>query len=237
MSVVIGVLDISGVTDNIVFIDFKKKSLTWIPRDLYAYRIRSRVNEAYRLGGHSLFIEVINKLGYKAEHSICVSTQACINVFSQLKLVVPIAEYAEYHYPLKPFTPIESGRKTICFQPPQEELVGERIHHFLGARFRIDKNVALPDFDRILRQQVFVKCLLEQHFNFKQFLIENISFSHPDALDQLHLINSQYEFKLANNCFPVTIQGMKVLFKKTAYAKIFKIYLNRIDPTLRRFIQ
>ncbi len=232
MSVIIGILDSNQNTDVIVNVDTVNQKLIWIPRDLYIFPLRNRINIAFSKGGHTLFLNMINRLGYKAKHSICIPHTTSMKVFESLKISVPIREYSQYYYPLKPFTFIEDGQKIIQFDPPSEELYGERIHQYLGARYRIDKKPAFLDFDRIARQQLFLKALLETKFDFSQFLKEPIYISDQDAIQELKKVNSEYQLELFDHVVSARIRSKEVLLKKTWYAKLIRIYLNRVDPFL-----
>lgn len=168
----IGILDDHRNTDIIIVLDPMMKKLTWIPRDVFSYRINHRINAAFSHGGHRCFIDAVKRLGFdKISHSVCIPMDTCKKVFSGIELYVDIPKEIEYYYPIKLFEPIENGHKIIRFEPPGESLKGERIHQFLGARIQVDpsKHTLFGDFERIERQQVFFKSLIREGFNFQNF--------------------------------------------------------------------
>ena len=240
MNVVVGILDQCGNTDNIVFVNTLERTLTWIPRDLYSFYIQDRVNAAYARGGHLLLVEVLKKLGFAANFSACVSNRMSRELLNNYKITVPVECLADYFYPIIPFEPIEAGKKIVSFRPPFETLEGERIHQFLGARFRVNDSdyVDLPDFERCSRQMLFLKQMLIEKFDFSFFLDKDI-FSDPKAIEFLSLVDANYEFKLYKNCRPVTMNKKSVLvirgaplLKAKLYIEIQRIYKLMRHPSL-----
>src|SRR5581483_5482534 len=100
MQIVIVVIDEDGCTDNIVLANVATKELLWIPRDLYSFYIRDRINAAFIKGGHSLLINALKKLGFDVKYSLCISNQITRKILSNLEVTVPVETSAEYYYPL-----------------------------------------------------------------------------------------------------------------------------------------
>ena len=87
-----------------------------------------------------------------------------------ISVEVPIDEHIDFLYPLVPTRPIEEGHKLIHFDPPSERLEGERIHQWIGARLAQERKSS--DLERIQRQQVFLRALLQQSFDFKSLITD-----------------------------------------------------------------
>jgi anionic cell wall polymer biosynthesis LytR-Cps2A-Psr (LCP) family protein len=240
MNVVIGIGDSHLLTDNLVFINFKEKSITWIPRDLYSFYLKKRINFAFKKGGHVLLLRALKKLGFSAQYSMYIPLQTTQKVLSDVKITVPMPYVADYYYPLEVFQPIENGKKIISFQPPCEFLEGERIHQFLGARYRVNSTDYLDfsDYERIMRQMLFIKQMLVEHFDFKLFLEYEYSISHFKVLELLSLVDASYRLKLYRNCTSIRYSGQQVLVRNGWSFWKLKIYrrINKIweDVTKRK---
>lgn len=201
MSLLIGLLDDDKNTDVIIHINYKSKTMTWIPRDLYSHRILHKINSAYRYGGNLLFKKCVEDLGFGSIiDCICIPIKSCRKVFSSLEVYVEIQEQADYYYPIRIGRPIEEGRKIISFSPPGELLKGERIHQFLGARTRVKSTdyTDLPDFERIKRQQSFMRALIRDKFKFKTFFNHEIDASATELIKFFNVFKSPYEYHLFN---------------------------------------
>jgi hypothetical protein len=122
-----------------------------------------------------------------------------------------VIEAVDFWYPLSPTEPIEEGRKLVRFDPPAETLSGERIHQWLGARLRPDR--ASSDLERIERQQVFVRTLLDDGFDFGRVLARSqlVSASSEAAVQELEQVTSEWSFETLGPVAPETIDGMMVL--------------------------
>ena len=95
-----------------------------------------------------------------------MSRSAAGEALRDVSVRVPVSRALVLRYPLAPEQPIEEGEKLVRFDPPAETLEGERIHQWIGARFELDRPSS--DLERVARQQVFVRALLEQGFDFSQ---------------------------------------------------------------------
>jgi anionic cell wall polymer biosynthesis LytR-Cps2A-Psr (LCP) family protein len=230
MKIVIGILDQAKNTDNIVLIDILEKTFTWIPRDLFSTYLHDRINIAFAKGGHSLFLQALQKLGFHADYSIIVWNEATRAIFNNYKITVPVERVVDYYYPIKALEPIENGKKIISFRPPFETLTGERIHQFLGARYRVNKAdyIDLPDFERIARQMVFIKQMLIEKFDFSVFLDKKISISDQKAINFLTEVNSNYNFKMYRLCKSFKINRMDVLINTEKKHELYKVWLLKI---------
>ena len=227
MNIMVGVQDQDGNTDNIILVNTTAKTLTWIPRDLFSFYLRDRVNRAFDVGGHPLFLNVLKHLGFPADYSVCVSNEAIREVLCDYEITVPVKHSADYYYPLKAFEPIENGQKIVSFSPPFETLIGERIHQFLGARYRINTNecIDLPDFERIARQMVFAKQRLIEKFDFTVFLTRKIFVSDPKAINYLAQVNAEYQCNLYRKCRPFIINRSAVLITDDKWLVTLNAYL------------
>lgn len=198
-------------TDNIVVVDPSRRSLLWIPRDLWAEPVRNRVNCAFARGGHEGLLGSLASLGLDVRHSVCVRREAVELMLADATVTVPVEEPLEFWYPLTPTAPIEEGRKLVRFDPPEERLSGERIHQWLGARLRRDR--ASSDLERIRRQQVFVQALLADGFDFAPLLRhgEFLSASSEQAFEALRVVDAGWSLRTLGPVDAETIDGMMVL--------------------------
>jgi hypothetical protein len=214
MATAIGVMDRAGFdadTDVLVVVDPPLERLLWVPRDLWCERIEDRVNAAFKLGGHPLLIAVLAEHGLAVANSVCLDRRAAEAGLRGLTVEVPVSQRLEFWYPLAPQRPIEEGRKRVVFEPPAETLSGERIHQWIGARYR----VAAPgsDLDRIGRQQVLVRALLRKGFGFGLFIAPDlpVRVSNPEAIEEIARVRPGWRFETLSNLEPVRIQGKEVL--------------------------
>jgi len=209
VSTVVTVMDREGPdanTDVIVLVEPSRRRLLWIPRDVWCPALGDRVNAAFKLGGHDALIGALAELRVRADRSVCVSRPAAGEALRGLSVQVPVSRSLVLRYPLAPEQPIEDGEKLVRFDPPAEILQGERIHQWIGARFELDRPSS--DLERIARQQVFVRALLEQGFDFSQVVA---STSGPDAFDDLGAVEPTWRFSTLPRLRPATIDGKSVL--------------------------
>lgn len=216
---VIGVMDRdswTANTDNIVVADPRRRRLLWIPRDLWSDVVGDRINDAYRRGGHELLLAAVRELGIPVESSVVLLRSAAEHALGGLRISVPVDRPRRYWYPLEPTLRIQDGAKLVAFEPPQETLVGERIHQWVGARRSADTPPPrLPDLDRIERQQILVRRLLEEGFDFSTAL-ENptlVAVSGARALEQLGVVRSDWALRTYDRVEPATIDGKMVLVR------------------------
>lgn len=195
MATVVTVMDRDGFdqrTDNIVVVQPARRRLLWVPRDTWCEALGDRINGAYRQGGHDGLADGLASLGLPVDHSLCLPRTLVEHALAGITVTVPVSAPLRFWYPLAPTATIEAGRKPVDFLPPREELQGERIHQWLGARYGRDPEVLSTDLTRIQRQQVFVRALLRQRFDFSSALDGPIepSLSDPAAVDDLRRVRS-----------------------------------------------
>jgi anionic cell wall polymer biosynthesis LytR-Cps2A-Psr (LCP) family protein len=220
---VIGVMDRdswAARTDNIVVIEPRRRRLFWIPRDLWSEIVGDRINEAFGRGGHQLLLAAIRELGLPAESSVVLLRSAVEQALNGLRVTVPVARPMRFWYPLEPTQRLEDGAKLVGFDPPEETLDGERIHHWIGARRSADKPLRLPDLDRIQRQQILIGRLLEEGYDFSRALVDPalVAMSSATALQSFALGGSRHgwSFRTYSKLEPVTIDGKMVLVRRRA---------------------
>ncbi|MBL8837599.1 MAG: LCP family protein, partial [Alphaproteobacteria bacterium] len=151
-------------TDIIVAVDTRRRSLTWIPRDLWSPRHADRINRAFAIGGGPALLAGLRELGFPCRGLICLRRRASEAALEGVRVTVPVGERLDFWYPLHPTRPIEEGRKQISFAPPAEELTGERLHQWIGARMMVGR--AGSDLFRIARQQTLLKAMLAAGVDF-----------------------------------------------------------------------
>jgi hypothetical protein len=198
-------------TDVIVLVEPSRRRLLWIPRDVWCPHLGDRVNAAFKLGGHDALIAALAELRLRADHSVCVARSATSGAFRGISVQVPVSRPLAFRYPLAPEQPIEEGEKLVRFDPPAEILEGERIHQWIGARFELDRPSS--DLERIARQQVFVRALLQQRFDVSQALVgpQSDSTSRPDAFEDFRAVEPTWAFSTLPRLRPATIDGKSVL--------------------------
>ena len=218
MATVVAIMDRAGWsanTDNIVVVDPAQRRLRWIPRDLWCATINDRVNTAFARGGHEQLVAALAEHGICVQHSICIRREATERACGDLAVTVPVPQRLAFWYPLSPQSRIEDGRKLVEFFPPSETLTGERIHQWIGARFEPGP-VWNPDFRRITRQQVFVRCLLGQGFEFGTLLTnrELVRMSSAHAISDLSCVQETWEFDTLQDVVNARLDGKIVLVHK-----------------------
>ncbi len=156
-------------TDIIVIIIPNKKTLLWVPRDLYCELINNRINKAYCKGRAELFLKSINSydFDFNVTNCVCLFPSAIEKYIDKIKSIeVPVNIKREFKYPLHRHKPIEEGFKIITFNEPSETLTGDRFHEWIGARYAVNpKGFIGTDFDRIYRQQILVKEILKKNID------------------------------------------------------------------------
>ncbi|WP_149802280.1 LCP family protein [Mesorhizobium sp. NFR06] len=172
-AVVVAILDRDNWdanTDIIVVVDVSRRSLTWVPRDLWSPLISDRVNAAFAIGGGRLLLDALAELGFTAESAICLRRGATEAALADASVKVPIREPFDFWYPLTPTSRLEDGRRQVSFRPPTETLSGERLHQWIGARTTVDGKGT--DFHRMRRQIAFLRALIAQGFDFRAALTD-----------------------------------------------------------------
>jgi anionic cell wall polymer biosynthesis LytR-Cps2A-Psr (LCP) family protein len=216
VTTVVTVMDRDGFdqrTDNIVVVQPRRRRLLWVPRDVWSDAVGDRINGAFRRGGHAELLAGLDDLGIPVDHSLCIPRAAVERALADITVTVPVQEPIRLWYPLSPQSRIEDGRRPVDFLPPSEELSGERIHQWLGARYGRDPGVVTTDLDRIRRQQVFVRALLRDRFDFAQVLggPDQPALSGAGALDDLRRVRAWWSFACTDQVADEEIGGRKVL--------------------------
>ena len=217
MATVVSVMDrptFGANTDVVVVVDPEQAVLLWIPRDLWSSVIEDRINRAFARGGHELLTAALAEHGIDAGNGICVGREAVAAALAGVSVRVPVDEPLEFWYPLAPEAPIEEGRKQIRFEPPSEDLAGERIDWWIGARYRV--HGAGSDLERIGRQQTFVAALLREGFDFRRLLDPAlpVSISDAEAVDDVSQVRASWQLQTLGELVPETIAGMQVFTRE-----------------------
>lgn len=222
MATVIGIMDRdtgNQNTDVNVVVDPATRTLTWVPRDLYSPGLGDRINSVFRLGGnHSDYISEICKFGFDVSHSIVVWPRVINAAVKHLTIDVPVPKKMKFWYPLTPWVDLEDGKKLVVFSRPRDQLSGERIHQWLGARTSVNGKFD-GDLNRCKRQQVLVRRLLETGFDFRTHFggratEEGVSKSSESATKDLALVRPDWTFKIMDDLEHQTIDGMWVFVRK-----------------------
>ena len=228
MATVVGILDRdrwSEDTDNIVIADPADKTLTWIPRDLWCPSLGDRINTAFHVGGIARLVSALRELGFACDHGLVLRRSATERAAMSISVEVPVSEPVEFWYPLHPTQLLEDGQKVVSFRPPSERLESERIHQWVGARTGIAREgIRLQDTDwhRMRRQQIFLRALLEQHFDFSTLVADKdlVRISGEDALRELASIDASWRMQSFEDTRDETIDGKVVLVKRSKQAAL-----------------
>lgn len=220
MATVVSVLDCDtpeGRTDNIVVVDPARKRLLWVPRDLWCESIGDRINEAFAHGGHEALVAALAEHGIVVERSLCVRRAAVERALAEVEIEVPVPRPLDYWYPLTPTASIENGRRLISFRPPAETLSGERLHQWIGARSSLDGSGS--DLERIERQKVLIRRLLETGFDFSTALAlpGSSSASAPDATSDLERVRDDWSFATLGGLEPGFVGPKAVLLRSRGF--------------------
>jgi anionic cell wall polymer biosynthesis LytR-Cps2A-Psr (LCP) family protein len=195
-------------TDVIVVVSPHERRLTWVPRDLWSEELDARINKAFALGGHEKLIEALAEQGIEAEHSVCLRPDGIRPALEGVSITMPIRSAEEFDY----------EGEWVRFEPPVEELSGERIHQWIGARKRrADPPPGwLPDLDRIRRQQELVAVMLGEGFDFSRFVAAGmpVRISGDEALADLAQVEWNWVFLTVADVEPAEIDGAQVLIRR-----------------------
>jgi anionic cell wall polymer biosynthesis LytR-Cps2A-Psr (LCP) family protein len=215
MTVMVGVLDRDepgSNTDILVHVDGSLRRLTWIPRDLWCESVRNRVNRAWAIGGAEALRRAAAEHGLGAEHQVIVQRSAAEACLGTVDVEVPVRQRERLWYPLAPTEPIEDGRRAIEFDPPAERLRGERVHQWIGARYRLDGSGT--DLDRIARQQVLLRELLRNGFDFSIALTAELRPElSAEAAAVLRRVGPDWLMATLHGLIPAQIAGKAVLMR------------------------
>lgn len=218
VATVIAVMDRRGWsarTDNIVVVQPLRRRLLWVPRDLWCATIGNRVNTAFARGGHEGLLAALAEHRIVAGDTICVQREATERVLAGAVVTVPVLRRLTFSYPLSPQSAIEDGSKLVVFDPPSEALSGERIHQWVGARTEPGPEGG-SDLHRIARQQVFLRCLLRQGFDFGTLLEDPklIRVSSSGAISDLRRVQPTWRFVTLGRLVNARLDGKAVLVRR-----------------------
>ena len=200
-------------TDVVVVVDTARKTLTWIPRDLWCAAHGFRVNNAFVAGGHPRFQAALAELGYRVDGSLVLRRAATEQALADAHVTVPVREPIDMLYPETPTSMLQDGAKVVSFHPPAETLSGERIHQWLGARRVVGKPGS--DLHRLVRQQAFLRSALEQGFDFGRVVGDPELASLSDAR-----VRGRWRMRTAGGFESVEIDGQSVLAPMTVTRRI-----------------
>lgn len=196
-------------TDVIVVVDPDELTLLWVPRDLWCHGSGRRINKAYARGGHDALIEALAEHDIEAHHSICLRPDGIRPALEGARIKVPVRGPMELFY----------DGEWIRFEPLVEELSGERIHAWIGARSRRGRAPPgwLPDLDRIRRQQELIAVMLGDGFDFRRFLAPGLPtrISDDAAIAELSEVRWDWVFAMLADVVPAEIDGEMVLIRKS----------------------
>jgi len=214
MTTAVAVMDeagLSGRTDVIVVVDPQGHRLLWVPRDLWCEQAGDRVNEMFRLGGAEGLIAALAENGVRVDHVLCLGRDATEAALEGAQVEVLVPERMEFLYPLPGLT-VPEGNRPVVFEPPVEVLEGERIHEWIGSRFK-PRGAPGSDLDRIERQKLLLVALLEAGFDFTRALRPglSVSLSSPDALADLRGVRPGWGLETLGGLVAATIDGKQVL--------------------------
>lgn len=213
-AVVVAILDRDNWeanTDIIVVADIDQRRLTWVPRDLWSPAIDDRINAAFALGGGELMLEALSALGFPAQAVVCLRRAASEGALADADVTVPVSKRLDFWYPLTPTSMLQDGRIKVSFRPPRERLTGVRLHQWIGARTMV--NGRGSDFNRMRRQIVFLRALIDQGFDFRRALEDPdlVRITGPDPLPLLASVRSGWTMRVHDWLDDATIDGKMVL--------------------------
>lgn len=220
VSTVVTVMDREGFdqrTDVIVVVQPSRRRLLWVPRDLWSDTVGNRICAAFKFGGHDLLLRALGDLGIKTTHSCCLPRSATEHALEGAVVTVPVREPIRLWYPQEPLLRLQDGRKPVDFDPPRETLSGERIHQWIGGRTPRAPIDAPPDLMRIARQQVFLRALIRQGFDFTRALHGPVApaLSSDAALEELRRVRASWRFATLDDVADAEVDGRRVLILRS----------------------
>ncbi len=143
--------------------DRRHAQLVSIPRDSWVDipgHGRNKINAAYAFGGPTLLIQTVEQLtGVRIDHYVTIDFQGIIQVTDDLGGVdVVVAS--------------ETSNGPYTFPAGVNHLDGDQARWYLGQRYGLEGG----DFDRVRRQQQFLKAMFTQLFS-------SDTFTNPSRLD------------------------------------------------------
>jgi hypothetical protein len=199
-------------TDVLVLVDGAARQLVWVPRDLYCVTLGDRVNGSWAAGGFPALRLALLEHGIWIRWSVCVRRAATEAFARELTVTVPVDEPLEFDYPLSPHRTTAEASRKVSFRPPAEVLQGMRIHEWIGSRYGKRRT---GDLERIRRQQIFVRALLEAGTRFAPWFPrgELVEIAGHGALEELSSVSPSWEMGTLGWLRPRTIRRKMVLVR------------------------
>ena len=139
-----------------------------------------------------------------------MNREAAAAFIDGLAVTVPVGREERFWYPLDPQRPIEEGRKEVRFAPPAECLEGERLHAWVGARYRVEGHGT--DLERIERQQKLLAVLMIEGVDFTLLLGEGgYRSSSEEAIAELRQVQPGWRIETFGPVAPAEIDGLHVV--------------------------
>lgn len=203
----------SGNTDVVVVADPSRQRLLWVPRDLWCPALGNRVNRAVAEGGDPALVMALAEHGIAAQHTVVLGREAAESCLAPVRATVPLERREEFWYPARAGRAIEEGRRRVRFDPPAVMLTGDRVHEWIGARYRVSG--AGSDLERIRRQQALLEVLLADGFAFSGALdVEGaVRISGPGALADLRRVRPGWAMETLGGLEDALIDGKQVLLR------------------------
>ena len=213
----------SANTDNLAVVDPHRRRVVSVPRDMWDAPRRHRINKAWASGGFPALQDGLERLGWRVDAGICLRRSAAEAALSDVSVTVPVERTEHFLYPREPGLWVEDGPRVVRFDPPEETLSGMRVHEWLGARKKPMGGGS--ELARIGRQQVFVRALLRQGFDFGRFVAdpERVVVTDPSVFDTLALVDDTWEFIVDAAVLPRRIDGMDVWVRPTATTRLVDV--------------
>lgn len=196
--------------DVLVLADHREQRLLWIPRDLWCPGLGDRVNRGYVKGGSEGLIAALAEHSLAADHTVVVTREASAAFLAGIEVTVPVDREERFWYPLEFGRPIEDGRKQVSFTPPAERLSGERLHAWIGARYRVEGRGG--DLERIERQQRLFAVLMIEGADFRPLLeSDGCRASSEAAIAELSQVQPGWRLETLGPLVPAEVEGRQVL--------------------------
>lgn len=220
-------------TDNIAIVDPSLRRILSVPRDLWDHRNGRRVNRAWAEGGFPALQDSLAAVGLHVDAGLNIRRSAVEAALDGVRVTVPVERPLVFLYPLAPQLPIEDGAKVVRFDPPSVELSGERIHQWLGARY--SPRGPESDLGRIGRQQLLVRRLLEDGFDFRRLLADpdRISVSDSSVWQTLQSVDTTWSSAIVDGLIDRRIDGKAVLVRATPMMKLRRLVRRAGRPLAR----
>lgn len=218
-AVAVGVMDRDGWdanTDILAVVDPVRRRVVSIPRDVWSEAVDFRINFAWAKGGPDLLRRALAELGFQVDEAVCFQRSAVSRVLDTVDVTVPVDQRRAYMYPADPLTDLRFNPAVVArFDPPSERLTGIRVHQWIGARYPLVGPSG--DLDRMRRQQILVKAMLDQGVDWSAFVADpdgHVATSRR-AFDTLRTVRSDWRFEAFEKIVPVTIRGAHVFLRAT----------------------